>query len=84
MTHLSVSAGFGPEHCLSGSFAIVLENSRNILQCTSLFLMPSPHVTLQGLQSSAINLKNERVFSVWGFVLRTKQDADIPNVELML
>lgn len=41
----SVSIGLGPGHSLSGNVAIVLENSRKILQCTSRSLVPSPQLT---------------------------------------
>ncbi len=52
----SVSAGLVPGHSLSGSLAIVLENSRKILQWTSRSRVPSPQVTEHGLHSPAMKL----------------------------
>ena len=52
----STSTGFIPGHSLSGNLAIVLENSRKILQLTSRSRVPSPHVTEHGLQSPEMKL----------------------------
>lgn len=57
--HESVSLGFGPGHSLSGRLAIVLVNSRKILQLTSRFRKPSPHSTLHGPHCSATNLSEK-------------------------
>lgn len=46
-------------HSLSGSFAIVLENSRKILHSTARFWTPSPHVTLQDPQSPTMKLGSD-------------------------
>jgi len=57
----STSEGLGPGHSLSGSTAIVLENSRNILQCTSRSRVPSPHVAEHGAHSPVMKLYTDSI-----------------------
>lgn len=52
----STSVGLTPGHSLSGRLAIVLENSRNILQWTWRWRVPSPQVTEHELHSPAMKL----------------------------
>ena len=48
--------GLVPWQCESGSLAKVRENSKNIVQGTSLLRMPSPQVTLQSPHASGLKL----------------------------
>lgn len=65
--HFSESTGFGPLHWKSGKLAIVLLNSRKILQRTSRRRIPSPHVTEHGDHASAMNLNWKFLYSFLHF-----------------